>query len=298
MSESTVDIRSKRRRWLRFSLRSCFILITILAAVMAWVGHERIQSRYELKITERLTAHGLEVDLVGPFDDETRSRDGQAWWRTLLGKILGLRIKQVSARGKSIKDLTPVTEFKDLQRLYISDTEIGDFTPLCELKDLRDLEIVGTQLSDLTPLTDLLELTELNLRGNQVSDLRPLAKLRKLDTFTLAEELVIDLGPLSELDQLIMLNLENCSELRDIGPLAGCRNLYNVSLDRTKVTDLTPLAGLMKLHHLQLNETPVTDLSPLAGLKNLERLHLDGTQVSNQQVEALQQALPNCYITR
>jgi len=36
----------------------------------------------------------------------------------------------------------------------------------------------------------------------------------------------------------------------------------------------------------------------LSGLTDLEVLTLDGTQVSEESIEQLQQALPNCEITR
>ena len=40
----------------------------------------------------------------------------------------------------------------------------------------------------------------------------------------------------------------------------------------------------------------MSDLSPLAELNNLEALWLFGTQVSDEQLQELRQALPNCTI--
>ena len=42
--------------------------------------------------------------------------------------------------------------------------------------------------------------------------------------------------------------------------------------------------------------TQVYDLTPLAELEHLEELDIRETLVSDQQVQALQQALPNCDI--
>ena len=45
-----------------------------------------------------------------------------------------------------------------------------------------------------------------------------------------------------------------------------------------------------------LDDTQVSDLSPLAELKNLITLYLYNSQVSDEQVQELRQALPNCRI--
>jgi len=69
-----------------------------------------------------------------------------------------------------------------------------------------------------------------------------------------------------------------------------------VSLHNTQVSDPSPLAELKSLELLYLADTQVSDLSPLAELKNLTELYLNNTNVSNDQVEKLRQALPNCEI--
>ena len=60
------------------------------------------------------------------------------------------------------------------------------------------------------------------------------------------------------------------------------------------------LAGLTKLTYLGLYHTKVTDagLVHLKGLTELEELKLYGTKVTDAGVKQLQQALPNCDISR
>jgi Leucine-rich repeat (LRR) protein len=48
---------------------------------------------------------------------------------------------------------------------------------------------------------------------------------------------------------------------------------------------------------LALIAPQVSDLSPLAELKNLQNLYLNNTQVTEEQVQELRQALPNCKIS-
>ena len=69
-----------------------------------------------------------------------------------------------------------------------------------------------------------------------------------------------------------------------------------VDLYDTQVSDLTPLAGLKSLEFLGLQSTNVSVLSPLANVTSLQWLDLHNTPVSKEQVEELQQALPNCTI--
>ena len=88
------------------------------------------------------------------------------------------------------------------------------------------------------------------------------------------------------------------TSFNDVSPLAAFENLDFLDLSWTQVADVTPLAELENLEVLGLERTQVTDVSPLAGLKNLELLDLSGTNVTDQQVNDLQQALPDCEIIR
>ena len=51
-----------------------------------------------------------------------------------------------------------------------------------------------------------------------------------------------------------------------------------------------------RVRSASLQKMQVSDLSPLAELKNLEQLYVSRTKVSEEQVQKLRQALPNCEI--
>ena len=70
-----------------------------------------------------------------------------------------------------------------------------------------------------------------------------------------------------------------------------------VFLEDTQVSDLSPLAELKSLRFIDLRNTQVSNLSPLVELKSLELLWLRNTPVSEEQVQELRQALPNCTIS-
>jgi internalin A len=121
-----------------------------------------------------------------------------------------------------------------------------------------------------------------------------------------AEVTWLDLGGEGDFDDSglrLLADLSNLEALRlsatrvsDLTPLIGLTNLEYLVLGWTPVADLEPLAGLTALQGLYFQGTQVSDLTPLIGLTNLRRLGLHGTPVAPEQVEALQNALPNLKI--
>ena len=57
-----------------------------------------------------------------------------------------------------ISDLTPfVTEFPNLQVLYVSSTQVNDLSPLKDLVNLQVLSVYSTQVTDFSVLGHLTE---------------------------------------------------------------------------------------------------------------------------------------------
>ncbi len=133
------------------------------------------------------------------------------------------------------------------------------------------------------------------MHSSEVHDVTPLANLTNLKWLFLPQTEVHDLTPLANLTELRMLNLSQ-AQVRDLTPLANLQNLFWLDLPQTEVHDLTPLANLTELRILNLSQTQVRDLTPLANLKNLLSLDVSQTKVSEEQVEGLRKALPNCGI--
>jgi len=82
----------------------------------------------------------------------------------------------------------------------------------------------------------------------------------------------------------------------------GVLKVERVNLVDTEVTDagLEHLKGLKSLLILYLGSTEVTDagLEHLKGLTSLKELWLINTDITDEGVEKLQQALPNCKMTK
>ncbi|MDP7015376.1 MAG: leucine-rich repeat domain-containing protein [Pirellulaceae bacterium] len=69
------------------------------------------------------------------------------------------------------------------------------------------------------------------------------------------------------------------SDVVDLQPLVGLKNIRRLNLSKTPVRDLSPLVELEKLEWLNLYKSQVREISPLAELPNLQVLDLNGTQV-------------------
>jgi Leucine-rich repeat (LRR) protein len=136
---------------------------------------------------------------------------------------------------------------------------------------------------------------EVAIYGAEFSDLTPIAGLENLRQLRLKSTALTDLTPLDGLENLQRLRLES-DGVTEITTLAGLKNLQELYLNCPAVRDLTPLDGLEKLQRLVLNSVGATDITPVAGLKSLNELDLINTAFSDDQIESLQEALPNCVI--
>ena len=140
------------------------------------------------------------------------------------------------------------------------------------------------------------------------SDLEHVQKLTRLTYLLLDTEKVTDAGlqgleGLAQLQELVIVG----PPVTDVGlqHLEGLSRITRLVLNPTEVTDVTDsglkhLACLKRLQDLDLGYAEVTDtgLENLSGLSHLQRLNLKNTQVTTAGIAKLQQALPNCKITR
>ena len=219
---------------------------------------------------------------------------------------LTLRNTQVTDAGlKHLKGLT------QLVVLVLDGTKVTDdgLEHLKGLTRLTCLLLKGTKVTDagLKCLTGLTQFKELDLNGTKVTDagLEYLTGMIQLRELELNETKVTDAGlkHLTGLTHLQQLGL-NGTKVTDAGleHLKGLTHLLALRLDGTKITDagLEHLEGLTQLGELYLTSTKVTDagLEHLKGLAQLKILQLAGTPVTDEGVKKLQQALPNCKISR
>ncbi len=248
------------RYWLKFSLRNLLVFITLLACFLSWLGHERSQSKFERQIGEKLREQGCHVEFHGIYD--RRFQNGGA--RVLKNQQGWWRDLARQVLGERIR--------------YMTYRGGPDNVPLlAELSDLKNRKSIDPSVSDRILLAELKNFKTLVLEASSVSDFMSLADLTLL-------------AELEKLESLVLIDMS-------LGGLTSVPGFGNsIGLYRQSLSDLTPLAELKNLEALGLS-IYVDDLTPLAGLSNLKGIRLRAWSVSDEQVESLQHALPNCNIT-
>ena len=225
-----------RRRWLQYSLRAFFVLVTVFSVWLGVVVHRANEQKKAVEWVREIGGsvwYDYQYDADGSFINDAEP-PGPKWLMQLLGAEYFQEVFTVDLFDKQVSDLTPLVELKQLKDLGLYNTSASDLAPLAKLPNLRWLWLNGTQVSDLTPLAKLTSLERLELNDTPVNDLRPLAKLTRLEYVSCRR-----------------------SPVSDLAPLRNLTNLDRLELNDTPVCDLTPLTELKSLGMLDLTNTPV-----------------------------------------
>ena len=98
----------------------------------------------------------------------------------------------------SVTDLSFISAFPNLRKLYIDGNVIADLSLLYGLTGLSEVGISSANISDLSFLADFSKLEWLSAADNGVSDISPLSGLSQLADVDLSENLITDISPLVE----------------------------------------------------------------------------------------------------
>lgn len=197
--------------------------------------------------------------------------------------------------NNQITDLSPLRDLTNLESLSLSFNGISDISPLNDLTNLTSLSVSNNSISDISVLSDMNYLSYLDLGGNSIFDIYALSGLTNLDSLYLNDNLIVDVSPCGNLTNLTALSLSG-NPITDISALSGLTKLKSLSITYTDISDISALSGMTNLESLYLNNNQITDVSALSGLTNLVWLTLDGNSLSEEQVDALREALPNTEI--
>ena len=195
--------------------------------------------------------------------------------------------------SNEITDVSPLSELINLKSLGLSSNEITDVSPLSELINLKSLGLSRNEILDVSPLSELINLTSLYLFRNKIADFSSLIQLTELQELSLSENKITEIPPLANLHNLTSLYLAD-NEIADISALADC-DLIVLDLSNNQLTDISSLSENSNLRDLTLNGNQITDFSPLYILSKLRKLKIDSS-IHNEELEMLQQELPDCDI--
>ena len=237
-----------------------------------------------------------EDPVVTPVDDGTPTVSGvhipDLQLRAVIHKTLGkpqnvqltqedmLRLRELHADSKGIRDLTGLALATNLERLELRHNLITDISPLRNLTRLENIKLRDNLITDMSPLAKLINVGWLGLEENRITDLSSLSGLVKLDGLGIDGNPVTDISPLSGMLSLSRLEAWGTS-IKDLSPLAKLRKLNRVGISGASISDFTPLAGLPALRVLNVHGSGVSDVSSLKGLTGLRRLELRNNEITD-----------------
>jgi Leucine-rich repeat (LRR) protein len=235
MSDATLSptplVRS-RCRWLRFSLRTMMLLVTLLCV---WLGVTSYRANKQKRAVERLAGQGsvgYDYQTTAPFGAPRPLPPGPAWLRELIGSDYFVTVDSADVYVKSAGD--------------DSIAALEDFPQLCSL----DLHGPGVTDSVLARLSKLTQLRNLCLYDNSITESgwESVGQFIHLKRLLLGGSNVTDvsLERIAGLGELVELRMVDCP-VTDVGLqyIKRLRHLQLLDIRGTGITD-TGLADLQR----------------------------------------------------
>lgn len=193
---TTISLAKPRRRWLRFSLRSFFLVVLVIAVSLGWMIHRARQQGIAVAALKEMGC------TVSYYTNTDRSPTVLEWLRKLLGEDEHRDVDWVVGSRSQLTDagLIHLRELTQFRHLRLDDAQVTDAGPvqLQGLTQLQNLNLNGTQVTDagLLHLRGLTQLQYLYLSGTQVTDagLVHLGGLTQLGYLSLDRTKVSDAG--------------------------------------------------------------------------------------------------------
>ena len=325
------------RRTFQFRLRT-LLLAAVAVALACGLAKTFIgRTLAERRAAALIKSQGGEVDYYGGIDNSFGAA-AEIWspapdGNPLIRLFVGDGPTHVGLSPPTEQAMRRLSEFQDLQHLYLSDAQLSD-DMLQSMAQLR--QVPGMTLSNVT-VDDSADkdirwpesLEALAVENCTLPDraCESLTRLKLLKTLYFLENSISDsqLGMVGTMPNLEILVLSG-SDVSDAGVLqiSGQHNLHHLRLSKTSVTDeatdhistfqalrtldlsecsisdsgIPPLTRLNQLEHLDLADTNITVASTpvLAKFKHLKTLEISRTPLSRNAQRALQDAIPNVEI--
>lgn len=244
-----------------------------------------------------------------------------------LRPLMGMdTLRILNASGNQIADTASLGEMDALVQLDLSGNPLGELSGLAQMESLSVLSLrnAGLEDEDLSVLAEMTGLSRLNIRENPALSGEAVDKLKKklrLCAITHSELVyTVDFAGIpvrqdtAELDLsgMGLKKFDTITELRSLESLdlsdnkisniyifqyTGSRDtIQNLDLSFNDIEDITALSYLTALERLDLSHNRIDSVRPLLRLKTLRYLNIEGNPLTEEQLEQLREALPDCEI--
>ena len=153
-------------------------------------------------------------------------------------------------------DMSPLTQFKDLKRLFVSSCDGVDISAFPEMPTVEEISFSSSDISTIERIADKFpNLKALEIKWTGISDLSPVSELSALEELYMGYcKSVTDLSPLSGMNALTVLDISECdsvSALPDFSAESSLRTLDMSNCDG--ISDLYPVSVLPGLEELNVS---------------------------------------------
>jgi hypothetical protein len=304
----------RRRRWLRVSLRTALLLMTLLAIWLGWIAQRAHRQAKAVRAIEKLGGVvQYDFHLMRDPEDGTeiyvpkRMPPTPPWLHETIGLDFFYSVHLVAfsldegSEQLSNADLATLAAFPRLRQLVLRNCPSITSEGLGHLATLRDMR--GLWLQSCPRITDegmlyvaqLRELRELGLGDTSITDrgLAHIADLQYVRRLNVSNTPITDEGlvHLRNYQHLAQLALRNCKI--DGRGLVHIRHLpvFSLRLVETDVTDanLKHVGAMKKLHDLSISGPFISDagLAHLSTSPSLLYLEIRGTNITDAGLQHL-----------
>lgn len=128
-----------------------------------------------------------------------------------------------------LRDLSPLSDCKELNEIIANDTAVNDLSPLKELPKLRKLTLSNTEVIDVSPLAEIPTLEMIWLYGTSVAEISCLAQLPKLNNLNLLKTAVTNLSAFKGQESILQI------ERRKLGKGKGKKTAAVMKLEAARL---------------------------------------------------------------
>ena len=190
-----------------------------------------------------------------------------------------LRILNIGST--SVKDLSSIPSFGELETLIIDNLGISDLSPLSGMTGLTFLSADDNKLTSLEPLSAMDKLTTLHVNRNKLKSLEGIERMIEVTELEAAGNKLTDTKALENMTILNKINLSNNS-IDDISQLKKSEKTLNiVFLAHNKLKNLDSLGNGPQIHALNAEDNQITDIGAMKSFTNLTTCCLRNNQIED-----------------
>ena len=177
-----------------------------------------------------------------------------------------------------ITDLTPISNFKTLEKISFSGNQIVDLTPLAKLENLENVIGINNKIETIEPIKDLKNVKYINLDGNLLEEIRGIENWIYLKEISFQNNKIKEIPNLQKLQELEYINLSN-NEIGSLNNIPQIETLKKFEIDSNKLTNLDGIQNCINLEIFSCSNNQIENLQGIENLVNLENLNVNKNQL-------------------